>query len=356
MRTLTTSRTDHDEARDRGAVLVLFALLIVALLGIGALVIDIGALYAERRQLQNGADAGALAVAQDCAGGDCANATGTAKQYADLNAKDDVSAVDLLCGVGPGLAPCADPPPAGASSASGWVRVRTRTETPDGGDQVSFVLAPIMNAMTGATVRATAVAAWGPLGSASTLPFTISDCIFSAFGGDLDPDDPVIPTGIVTLYSKASTGGGQGGGQGGEALPYELCGTEPGGGTASGNFGWLEHDVECISEVDAQSTVGGDTGNSVVAKCRSRFPQIGDVVVLPVYSTVSGSGTNAVYSIVGFVGFQLTGYDVPAWGKAGGVNCAGNEWCIQGAFESVVTGGDFGTGVDFGARAIKMVG
>ena len=68
MRSLTRN---HDD--DRGAVLVWVALMLVVLLGIGALVIDVGALYAERRQLQNGADAAALAVAADCAEGDCLN-------------------------------------------------------------------------------------------------------------------------------------------------------------------------------------------------------------------------------------------------------------------------------------------
>ena len=65
--------------------------------------IDVGALYAERRQLQNGADAAALAVAEDCAEGDCLDEMATAKTYADSNAKDDAANVDEVCGSGPGL-------------------------------------------------------------------------------------------------------------------------------------------------------------------------------------------------------------------------------------------------------------
>ena len=64
MRSLT--RHDDDE---RGAVLVWVALMLTVLIGVGALVIDAGALYTEKRQLQNGADAAALAVAADCANG-----------------------------------------------------------------------------------------------------------------------------------------------------------------------------------------------------------------------------------------------------------------------------------------------
>ena len=41
------------------------------LFGMGALVIDVGQLYQNRAELQNGADAGALAVAKSCAQGTC---------------------------------------------------------------------------------------------------------------------------------------------------------------------------------------------------------------------------------------------------------------------------------------------
>ena len=77
--------------------------MMVVLLGMGALVIDVGQLYAERRELQNGADAAALAVAQDCAGGDCLDETTTADTYADDNAHDGEAGVDEVCGSGPGL-------------------------------------------------------------------------------------------------------------------------------------------------------------------------------------------------------------------------------------------------------------
>jgi len=49
--------------REEGAVLVLVAILCVVLLGFAALAVDIGYLYVIRNELQNGADAGALAGA-----------------------------------------------------------------------------------------------------------------------------------------------------------------------------------------------------------------------------------------------------------------------------------------------------
>ena len=68
--------TDRSE---RGAVLPMVAVLTVAMVGMAALVIDVGALLDERRQLQNGADAAALGVAQliasSCPDGPCVPAT-----------------------------------------------------------------------------------------------------------------------------------------------------------------------------------------------------------------------------------------------------------------------------------------
>ncbi|MFH5878250.1 pilus assembly protein TadG-related protein [Arthrobacter sp. NA-172] len=52
---------------EHGAVAVLIALLMVVLLVFAALAIDVGSMYAEKAQLQNGADAAVLAIAQDCA-------------------------------------------------------------------------------------------------------------------------------------------------------------------------------------------------------------------------------------------------------------------------------------------------
>src|SRR5262245_4430238 len=55
-------RRDEGEA---GQVLMLFVLLIPVLLGMAALAIDLGSYSAERRTLQNAADAIALAAAQE---------------------------------------------------------------------------------------------------------------------------------------------------------------------------------------------------------------------------------------------------------------------------------------------------
>jgi hypothetical protein len=78
---------DHD-----GQNLALLAVVLVVILGIMALAIDVGNLYMERRKLQNAADAGALAGAEElCFGsGDFGVAETKAREYAvDRNLAED---------------------------------------------------------------------------------------------------------------------------------------------------------------------------------------------------------------------------------------------------------------------------
>ena len=73
---------------ERGAIGIIVAALLGfgVLTGMGALVVDVGQLYQERAELQNGADAAALGVAKSCALGACdPSVAGT---FADANASN----------------------------------------------------------------------------------------------------------------------------------------------------------------------------------------------------------------------------------------------------------------------------
>ncbi|MCZ7664094.1 MAG: pilus assembly protein TadG-related protein [Thermoleophilia bacterium] len=74
--------------REEGAVIILVALLMVALLGLVALTVDLGGLYAHDRDLQTLADAGALAGAQELvySAGDQGLAANMAEEYVSSNA------------------------------------------------------------------------------------------------------------------------------------------------------------------------------------------------------------------------------------------------------------------------------
>jgi hypothetical protein len=68
--------------KERGQTLVQVAMLMTVLLGFLALAIDVGWMYAGRRQMQNAADAGALAGAYEICFGIPGNAEDTARNYA----------------------------------------------------------------------------------------------------------------------------------------------------------------------------------------------------------------------------------------------------------------------------------
>src|SRR6476469_2836611 len=79
------SRRGQRALDERGVTMVIFGLLIVALLIIVAIVIDLGNARQEKRQLQNAADAAALAGANDLGTVNAANACLDAYKYSYNN-------------------------------------------------------------------------------------------------------------------------------------------------------------------------------------------------------------------------------------------------------------------------------
>ena len=94
---------------ERGAIGVMVAVLLGAgvLTGMGAMVVDLGQLYQERAELQDGADAAALGVAKSCVLVACNPSL--AQHYADANASaltGHTAGINLVCGSAVGLAAC----------------------------------------------------------------------------------------------------------------------------------------------------------------------------------------------------------------------------------------------------------
>jgi len=79
------SRGPSGLGRQRGQILVLFALMVPAIVALMGLVVDLGRLLAERRQLQAAADAAAWAAAGEVLWGTPANAAAVAQWYVQQN-------------------------------------------------------------------------------------------------------------------------------------------------------------------------------------------------------------------------------------------------------------------------------
>ena len=196
MRWLTRRR----HSRDRGAITVLVTLVTAAvLLGAASIVINTGFWYAERAQLQNGADAGAWKMAGLCStkgpGAGCpvkldavTGRTQAAQDEADHNANDATAKVDYICGKSDTGDPnplnvcsattqanghsCPKAPVLSDGSTPSYVNVHTSTKNRSGTTSLPF-LGPFKGAEN---IKNCAQVAWGPLGTGSAAPFTVSYC------------------------------------------------------------------------------------------------------------------------------------------------------------------------------------
>ena len=327
---------------EHGSVAIIVALLGVVLFAMSAFVIDVGALVQERRVLQNGADASALAIAEECGGGDCGDPDATAEDYADKNSDDGFSAIEELCGrLVTGVEECSDPPD--VPDGAGYVRVTTKTERPDGTDQVRFSFARFLG-FEGKSVHTRATVAWGgPSSLTSEIPLTISQCEYEAYTANGFAEEPYDEADEAVIYLHTP----------GEASP---CPSGPAGSDNPGGFGWLDDpDDDCMAESDTDGAIAADTGN---AGSRACLPDVLDTVIhIPIFqSTNDLSGNNSVYYMKGFAAFYVTGYNSPGY-KTQPIPCESSQTCLSGYFvqDDRPVSGTIG-GPSMGVVVVQLIG
>ena len=239
------------------------------------------------------------------------------------------------------------------------MRVTTRSLTADGSNEVDFLLAPIVTALSGYTVEATSIAAWGIAGRGRVLPFALHECEYNQIGGVLDPLDGVYPSGTQYIYSRFTTGNGN----------DQDCRTAYlGSGTSPGNYGWLEKAAhsDCFVDTSEGSWAPGDPGNNPeIRGCEADI--LDQTVLIAIWrnSNLAG-GRNADYEIIGFVGFHVTGYSMSGLVAPSGFTCPPNPFdagtpegslrCFRGYFTDAVFDGDFGGTYNTGVTSVKMIG
>ncbi|MBT2500745.1 pilus assembly protein [Agromyces sp. ISL-38] len=254
---------------ERGASAVLVGILLVPLIGGAAITVDVGALYAERAQLQNSADAAALAVAADCAKGGCTNNFGVAAPYVDGNANDGASTPTSITF---------------PSATSVTVAVET-LDANAGDNTIKHPLAAVIG-FDATTVHAQATAEWGVPVAGKTLNLAIAECEFDRATPQEGSENPVK---MVIAWH--------------ENQHKDCPGTNPEGG-----FGWLVGtNCETVYDLSASGElwVSGETG--IVAQCNlSNY--VGTTVLIPIYSDISGVGANTKFLVTGFAAFHITGY------------------------------------------------
>lgn len=271
--------------RERGAVSVLVAILMVTLLGFTAIAVDVGMLYAEKTQLRNGADAAAFAIAQKCARNlndvDCSTTSALAGSLANSNAGDGASNIKSLV----------------LDKTAGTVTVTAGAqEAGKEPNRVSLFFARAMG-FNDAEVTAGATVRWGqPVAGPLPFPLAFSVCQVRYH----------VDGGLQKLQSH-----------GDDANPDCLYG--PDGKPVPGGFGWLTSSPGAcgglidIRAGDASNSSGnsypGTVCDSVLQKWAADITAGKDVTaLLPVFNVVTGTGANATYHLTSFAAFNVKGW------------------------------------------------
>jgi hypothetical protein len=282
---------------ERGAVAVVVALLMVPLLAFGAISLDVGGMWWGKQQLRTGADAGALAIAQDCAKGAAACSTqgSTAQQMATDNHRGGGAAGTVV------------------AFTPGSVTVRASAIR-------NHVFAPVLG-VDSTLIRAESTVAWGsPSAGRAVLPLAFSWCEWEQqTGGGL-------PSGSTarTVYLTKTSG--------------TVDCTGPSNNVVPGGFGWLiAQSGTCNATTAIGDTVMSDPGNSVPNGCTTTgVAGLRDrTVLLPIFDSSAGTGSGASYHIFGYAAFTISGYDFGgqySWNSP----CSGNARCIRGYFARFV--------------------
>jgi hypothetical protein len=292
-------------------------LAMTVLLGMSALVLDVGTWFQAQRKLQAAADAAALAGAQALPG-DPAEATRLAVAYADENG-GGVSAdgVSISSAVLP----------------SDEITVHAETRAPGFFSRVVDISSVDVGAR--ATARAQNLAS-----ARFAAPIAVSE------------QHPLLRCQPSPCFDQPTE------------IPLANL-DEPGGSTAAGSFGlidldpsdngsvgtsvlagWLSAGFDGLTSAGQYDAVPGAAFNSSQVQA-ALSERVGDELLFPVYRTITGSGSNARYDVIGWVGFTLTSF-----------SSSGSSGTLTGRFTRVTWDGVAANGPsqpDFGVRTISLV-
>lgn len=328
-------------ADERGVIAPMVAFLMVAMMGMAALVIDTGMMYSEHAQLQNGADASALAIARVCAvdpaSVDCQKEKDTASVLASANALDGATEV------------------VHAEVKDQTARVEVQSLDTTGKKRFSLVFARALG-IADVDIRAAATAKWSSPSSARTFPLALSrDCW------------ELGPTTLSTMKPQRITW-----------KPGTTC-TDSSGKTVPGGWGWLEDTTEGVCQVTTKAGdwVTSHPGNSPPKACKDILKGWVDTltaggkvhVLFPIFSTATGQGNTGTFHIVGYATFELFAWnfgdakgpykfraDATTSPMTSNLACNGiDDRCLIGAFVKYQTSGGGSGGQDFGTSSVSLI-
>jgi len=298
--------------RENGQAMVFSVLFLVGLLGMAALVLDVGSWFREKRQLQLTADAAALAGAQVLPGSP-ASATSLALQYATTNGRP-ITTNDVAI--------------SSAFSSNDTITVQEKSDAPG----FFSKLFGINTVKVGASAAARAAL---PAQALYVAPMVVNKL------------HPLISGSGCPCFKQETTLGYDPMGAPGA---FGMLNLNKGGGTpgSSDEANWILHGYDQYLGLGNYSSDPGakfSSGGNVQQALENR---LGTILLFPVFDTLTGGGQGAQYNIIGWVGFHLDGYDVH-----------GNNATLTGYFTQYIAKGvqasPGSNEPDFGVRTIQLV-
>jgi hypothetical protein len=305
---------------ESGQAFVLMALSLVVIMGMAALVVDVGNWYHTKRRLQGTADAAALAGAQ-LLPTDSVGAQAMALNYAGKNG-GDVAGSDIAV----------------TSTVVADDTIGVRARKTDAGFFGGVL------GIASADISARAKARVGPPLKAKYVAPMVVFCdhpLIHNCNGDSEPDFGVNHPTTMDYDPMGAPGA------------YGMLNLDGGGGAvgSSDEANWILHGFDKYLGIgDYRSDPGAKFSSSNIQDALQA--RMGTVLLFPVFKQLDGQGQNAVYEIIGWIGFHLTAFEVH-----------GNNATLHGYFTEFIAqgilagsgGGDGGPSSSFGVKSIQLI-
>jgi hypothetical protein len=312
--------------RQRGQATVITVIFMTVLIAMAAAVLDIGSWYRADRALQSTVDSAALAGAQSLPENPV-QAELLALQYAEKNG-GNVEVTEI----------------AFSSTAFG-----TDTITVDAKAPAPGFFSRIFG-IESVTVGAKATARAGGFSAAQYVaPIVVHEDTVLAKG--LCKPGVTSPScdSFELSYDHLKNGNGKSGGPDGSGS-FGFINLTGDGGVGSSDLGdWILNGLDEYMPLGNYNTSTGNpfSSNNIKGALEKRLGE-NPVLLFPIYETLTGTGDNAEYKIIGWVAFHITG-----------MNLAGNNEKIKGYFQEVIWDGilvDSGPGsILTGVKAVELV-
>ena len=304
---------------ERGQAFALAALMIVMLLGMGAFVLDVGSWYRTQRRLQGTADAAALAGAQMLPA-DASGAKSMAQSYADKNG-GDVAGANIVI-------------------SSKWQTndtIAVKAAKTDPG-----IFSKIL-AIDSANIDASAKARVGPPHDALHVAPMVVYCGHSLIQNCSNNHTPQFGTPTTLDYDDMGAPGA-----------FGMLNLDGSNGTvgSSKEAAWIMSGFDKYLPIGKYRSDPGAKFESDNIK-DALDARMNTVLLFPVFKSLTGTGQNADYDVIGWIGFKLTGYTIH--GHSATLEGYFTTFIAQGILAQAAPGGGGVPSSLFGVKSIQLI-